>query len=495
MMTMRGRTSASTSSASFKRCGRAVRRRVTTPAAEFFLAFTLLSVCCDACDICDGTRGQRSLADGSIDEVLELSAKGLEIAVAEHPLVLVLLYAPKWFMDERERRLLAAFGQAAQVARREALPAALARVDIDQFPSVAAALQVPRAALPTLRLLRGSVGYGSEWRGGRGAGDLVTYLREEAATPTAVRTLDDDAAAAAFAALSTTRVRGRLWRPASVDAFAQVAATFRGAIKFAMEPRAADDAPVDAPESGAAPAAPATPAGEPPPPPGGAPAPVEAETVVLLRERSPTMEGEMPELVMPVVGGALEPHALRRWVRWAALPTVHQLTSESAKAFLHEGSAGVLFVRTGGAPKQREYVVRRLRRVAAALAEDGAPAPLWLLWAERSDPVHARLREKLGLPPVETAAEAAAADASDFAIARMGGGHVLQTYAMSAPFSYDALREHARAYCAGELRADIHWRKELRERWPSVAAAVAAVAALLYYRWRGRRREKELKTD
>ena len=48
---------------------------------------------------------------------------------------------------------------------------------------------------------------------------------------------------------------------------------------------------------------------------------------------------------------------------------------------------------------------------------------------------------------------------------------------------------------AGELRADIHWRKELRERWPSVAAAVAAVAALLYYRWRGRRREKELKTD
>ena len=150
---------------------------------------------------------------------------------------------------------------------------------------------------------------------------------------------------------------------------------------------------------------------------------------------------------------------------------------------------------TGGAPKQREYVVRRLRRVAAALAEDAASAPLWLLWAERSDPIHARLREKLGLPPVETAAEAAAADASDFAIARMGGGHVLQTYAMSAPFSYDALREHARAYCAGELRADIHWRKELRERWPSVAAAVAAVAALLYYRWRGRRREKELKTD
>ena len=124
-------------------------------------------MCCDACDICDGTRGQRSLADGSIDEVLELSAKGLEIAVAEHPLVLVLLYAPKWFMDERERRLLAAFGQAAQAARREALPAALARVDIDQFPSVAAALQVPRAALPTLRLLRGSVGYGSEWRRGR----------------------------------------------------------------------------------------------------------------------------------------------------------------------------------------------------------------------------------------------------------------------------------------------------------------------------------------
>ena len=135
------------------------------------------------------------------------------------------------------------------------------------------------------------------------------------------------------------------------------------------------------------------------------------------------------------------------------------------------------------------------RLPGGTLAEDGAPAPLWLLWAERSDPIHARLREKLGLPPVETAAEAAAADASDFAIARMGGGHVLQTYAMSAPFSYDALREHARAYCAGELRADIHWRKELRERWPSVAAAVAAVAALLYYRWRGRRREKELKTD
>ena len=215
---------------------------------------------------------------------------------------------------------------------------------------------------------------------------------------------------------------------------------------------------MDAP-SGAAPAAPATPAGEPPPPP-GAPAPVEAETrVVLLRERSPTMEGEMPQLVMPVVGGALEPHALRRWVRWAALPTVHQLTSESAKAFLHEGSAGVLFVRTGGAPSSASTSCAGSAASPAALAEDAASAPLWLLWAERSDPIHARLREKLGLPPVETAAEAAAADASDFAIARMEGGHVLQTYAMSAPFSYDALREHARAYCAGELRADIHWRK------------------------------------
>ena len=53
----------------------------------------------------------------SDDEVLELSAKGLEIAVAEHPLVLVLLYAPKWFMDERERRLIAGVGEAEQAAR------------------------------------------------------------------------------------------------------------------------------------------------------------------------------------------------------------------------------------------------------------------------------------------------------------------------------------------------------------------------------------------
>ena len=241
--------------------------------------------------------------------------------------------------------------------------------------------------------------------------------------------------------------------------------------------------------SGAAPAAPATPAGEPPSPPGGAPAPVEAETVVLLRERSTTMEGEMPELVMPVVGGALEPHALRRWVRWAALPTVHQLTSESAKAFLHEGSAGVLFVRTGGAPKQREYVVRRLRRVAAALAEDAASAPLWLLWAERSDPIHARLREKLGLPPVETAAEAAAADASDFAIARMGGGHVLQTYAMSAPFSYDALREHARAYCPASCAPTFIGGRNFASGGRASRRRGCGRRAL-YYRWRGRRRRK-----
>ena len=57
-----------------------MRRRVTTPAAEFFLAFTLLSVCCDACDICDGTRGQRSLADGSIDEVVIFRETGRCIA-------------------------------------------------------------------------------------------------------------------------------------------------------------------------------------------------------------------------------------------------------------------------------------------------------------------------------------------------------------------------------------------------------------------------------
>ena len=78
MKTMRGaRPPARTavhSSAAAGQCGEA--RQLLS-----FFAFTLLSVCWRACDICDGTRGQRSLADGSIDEVLELSAKGLEIVV------------------------------------------------------------------------------------------------------------------------------------------------------------------------------------------------------------------------------------------------------------------------------------------------------------------------------------------------------------------------------------------------------------------------------
>ena len=320
---MRGSTSASTSSDSSRHCGRAVRRRVTTPAAEFFLAFTLLSVCCDACDICDGTRGQRSLADGSIDEVLALSARGWNCGGGA-PAGLVLLYAPSgsWTSAAAAARGIRAGGAggAARGAARGARARRHRPVPVGGGGAAGAARGAADAP-PAARF----VGYGSEWRGGRGAGDLVTYLREEAATPTAVRTLDDDAAAAAFAALSDAGARTAVAAPAS--AFANWPPPF-AAPSDSQWSRAPRRCGWTRPSRAGARRPPRRRASRRRRP--AARPPVEAETVVLLRERSTTMEGEMPELVMPVVGGALEPHALQQWVRWAALPTV-PLTSEVQK--------------------------------------------------------------------------------------------------------------------------------------------------------------------
>ena len=86
--------------------------------------------------------------------------------------------------------------------------------------------------------------------------------------------------------------------------------------------------------------------------------------------------------------------------------------------------------------------------LAASLATQVAHGQhgLWLLWAERGDAEHARLREMLGLPPV--AAGAGAAADSEFVIARMRSSRVTARYVMEAPFSYAAVGDFAGAPAA-----------------------------------------------
>ena len=185
------------------------------------------------------------------------------------------------------------------------------------------------------------------------------------------------------------------------------------------------------------------------------------------------------------------PYGLYRWVRWAALPTVFELTPTSAAIYLAEGASGVLFVpgASGANNKTREYVRRRLRRVADKLRAEGDHG-LWLLWADRYDEAHSRLRVQLGLAAGSGGSgggsSGAAADAkeeNEFAIVVMGSGRILHKFAMPPPFSFDKVAEFAAAFVRGDLQREAR-RAEI---WLQVAYGAAGLIGLALvvwlYRW------------
>ena len=443
-----------------------------------------------ACDLCNGPPP----TDDS--DVLELSPDLLEAAVASHPLLVLMLYDSWDGSRPTDTRLRNYANAATALIDMDSQALRLAKVDVSTYPEVAQRLEVPTSTLPTMRLLRGEAGFGAEYRGGMSTAEMVSALWEEherGGLDRVVETLSREQEEE-WRAAAGTRVVARLRRPESRAAFAQVAATFRNAIRFGvvLPPPAQPPAPPTKLEPPSAPSPPqaVAPPRSPPPlaPPSPPPLPGESEVdeeeeVLLFRERSGIMAGEaVDELRMPLLrsgrgGRALTERTLQHWVRWAALPTVFQLTRSTAGAYLHSGNVGIVFVATGGAEKQVEYVTRRLRRVADGMLAAGQHG-LWLLWAERGDAEHARLREMLGLPSVVAGTSG---QASEFVIARMRSSRVTARYVMEAPFSYAAVADFAGAFARDELRPD-GWQKEL-VRWAPFWLP-AALLVLLVMSWR-----------
>lgn len=172
-------------------------------------------------------------------------------------------------------------------------------------------------------------------------------------------------------------------------------------------------------------------------------------------------------------------------MRWAALPTVFELTTASAQVYLQEGSSAVCFLDMSAVPRprQQEYAVRRLRKLAAKLNVAGAHG-LWLLWADRSDPAHDRLRAHLGVAP-------AAPGESQFAIVVMAGSRVSQTFVMRSEFSMDSAYSFCVTFLDGQLWPE-GWQKELIYALSNrCVLLLAAVVCCLLLAWQRRVRRTD----
>ena len=202
------------------------------------------------------------------------------------------------------------------------------------------------------------------------------------------------------------------------------------------------------------------------------------------------------------------------WVRWAALPSVYGLSSETAATYLADGASGILFLSgTSSSVKMREYAARRLRRVAERLRSHDDYG-VWLLWADALDQTHHRLRAQLGLSAVSTPTEpvlerqqgrgAVAADAVDysaavaadpkpalqvaqFAIVVMSAGRIVDKFVMSAPFSFDAVHAFASAFARGRLQRNSRLRAAASMMAKVITACLAAVVGTFGLRIRRRR--------
>ncbi len=177
-------------------------------------------------------------------------------------------------------------------------------------------------------------------------------------------------------------------------------------------------------------------------------------------------------------------------MRWAALPAVYELTEHSAPTFLSSGASAIAFVKTGRANKTIEYYERRLRRVSESLVSSGRHG-LWLLWAERDDPAHSRLRAQLGLSATGDAADDDGA--AEFAIVSMGGARILNSYVMSAQLSPISMLAFCEAYLRGTLAREAWLGGTARQATRgAVGLAACALVGAGFVRWRRRARRRSL---
>ena len=417
-----------------------------------------------ACDVCDGV-ARRKVASG---EVLEISDEGLSRLVPAHSLLALLLYKPN---DARTEPMQRAYDKTAAELKASGLleQCVMAQIDAETFHRVAATLNVESIELPVVRILRGDAafGYSLGWNGT--PEQLAALLVEQIGRgSSATARLDveqlDALERGAGAPGNGTRVVAELSHPRSVWAAEQVAHALRGAVSVAL--------PISAPPTASSP--PAAPPVAPPVAPSSRtdenarPDVTRPERVRLIREVSEHTAGDVSALEMPLDFGevsgegrrtseaataGLTARQLYRWVRWAALPSVFALTPTTATTYLVEGASGIVFLPgVAGSNKTQEYATRRLRRVSERLRNDGDDG-LWLLWADRNEDAHARLRMQLGLAdrstPVGAAAPAAAE--GEFAIVVMAGARILHSFVMPPPFSFDAVHTHSVAFLRGEL--------------------------------------------
>ncbi|KAL3931149.1 MAG: hypothetical protein SGPRY_001248 [Prymnesium sp.] len=456
------------------------------------LSLLCLSARARGCEICLGS-------EASKEGVIDLSSHELDDLTLRHPLLLLLLY------DPYSQRSLEARKQHDAAAQRlsELGTFTMVRADIRSRPSVAAQLHVSLSDTPALRVLRGDPSFGYPLPGGMRASEIVENMMAQQAID--LSSLYHDASSLTrLDASPRTRVVAHLSHPHSIHAFKQVAVAYAGVITFAM---VITNSSVE---------------GEPSSSRGKQPG--DTEQVELFRERSEQMKGVLPACLV-------------LWVLWASLPSVYELTSETARIYLrvrllpgfipaicqilryvidspsrashqtrddpdsenipsqHRGVSGVLFAETSQ-PKQRAYVRQHLRLVADRLADTGEHG-IWLLHANLSDAAHSRLRAQLNLP--EAHSRSTAPEAEFAIVVRQGprchppththvkpclqvmsGSRIKATYVMRRPFTYDAVYD----FCVQALRHELwqeNWVYELFAHPMVVAAGTAFFIVLVYY--------------
>ncbi|KAL1495863.1 hypothetical protein AB1Y20_014507 [Prymnesium parvum] len=450
------------------------------------LCLAALASLAAGCEVCDGVRP-------TADHVLELTADDLAPLLSRHPLLLLLLYSSGSASAEAQRQHAAA---AALLAPHAGV--ALARVDVRAHPAVAARLHAFPSDIPALRVLRGDPSFGYPLRAAHRAAEIAAAMVEEAARP--VGGLELDAAARArLGGSGKTHVVAWLSSGESKRSVELVAAAFGGAVGFAIAPAEGEDERVELfrersddmigepasvvlpptmarrnasdPRASRAPAT-SPPFSSPPPPLISPPPPSPPPPLAPPLAPSPPLAPPPQLAVAP-----LSAHELYRWVHWAALPSVYQLSSESARVYLREGASGVVFADVAQ-PKQKAYVRRRLRSVADRLIESGEHG-VWLLFADASDRTHDRLRAQLGLGE---------ASQPQFAIVVMANSRISAAYVMREPFSYDAVHHFCLRFRRRELWEE-GWARELWARRQLLAAlgVATAAAAVLLRRRRARR--------